>query len=209
MPRGGARVNSGPPPDPDALRRDRKEDRAGWTILPAAGRQGDAPEWPLPPEARLSAMLELVESQREMLEAQIEAADATPRGAMAKLSRLDQKIAEVKYRLDRVAALELEIWETLWHTPQAVAWEALRWTREVAVYTRWQSLGELGDLDAAKEARQWSDRLGLNSTALLRNRWKIDGAVPAAAPAPPAPRRRRTGAKDRLKVIEGGAGGKT
>jgi len=44
--RGGARVRSGPAPDPTALRRDRPTD-AGWTHLPAAGRVGPAPVWPL------------------------------------------------------------------------------------------------------------------------------------------------------------------
>ena len=38
---------SGPPPDPNALRRDRPSDAAGWTTLPADGRQGPPPEWPL------------------------------------------------------------------------------------------------------------------------------------------------------------------
>src|SRR5687768_8119706 len=45
MPKGGARPNSGPPPDPNALRRDRKGD-AEWTTLPSH-REGVAPEWPL------------------------------------------------------------------------------------------------------------------------------------------------------------------
>jgi hypothetical protein len=44
----GGHVNSGRTPDPNALRRDRPSDRADWTYLPASGRQGDAPEWPLP-----------------------------------------------------------------------------------------------------------------------------------------------------------------
>lgn len=48
MPRGGARVNSGPPPDPNALRRDRKDDKSGWTTLPAVADVG-VPDWPLPP----------------------------------------------------------------------------------------------------------------------------------------------------------------
>lgn len=47
MPRGGARVVSGPPPDPNALRRDRPGDKAGWTTLPVEGRPGKAPVWPL------------------------------------------------------------------------------------------------------------------------------------------------------------------
>jgi hypothetical protein len=44
--KGGARARSGPAPDPNALRRDRPSD-GQWTHLPAAGRQGEAPEWPL------------------------------------------------------------------------------------------------------------------------------------------------------------------
>jgi hypothetical protein len=44
MPSGGARARSGPAPDPQALRRSRKDD-AGWETLPGP-REGDAPEWP-------------------------------------------------------------------------------------------------------------------------------------------------------------------
>lgn len=46
MPSGGTRARSGPPPDPNALRRDRGTD-AAWTTLPASGRSGDPPAWPL------------------------------------------------------------------------------------------------------------------------------------------------------------------
>ena len=46
MPKGGARSRSGPAPDPNALRRLRKDD-AQWTTLPSEGRDGPAPEWPL------------------------------------------------------------------------------------------------------------------------------------------------------------------
>lgn len=45
MPKGGARTRSGPAPDPEALRRER--DAGEWTILPAEGRNGATPEWPL------------------------------------------------------------------------------------------------------------------------------------------------------------------
>lgn len=45
MPSGGARTRSGPAPDPNALRRER--DQGEWVILPAAGRQGALPDWPL------------------------------------------------------------------------------------------------------------------------------------------------------------------
>lgn len=46
MPRGG-HAASGPAPDPNALRRNRKSDAAGWRTLPAEGRPGPAPDWPL------------------------------------------------------------------------------------------------------------------------------------------------------------------
>lgn len=45
MPKGGARTRSGPAPDPTALRRER--DAGDWSILPAEGRRGATPEWPL------------------------------------------------------------------------------------------------------------------------------------------------------------------
>lgn len=46
MTKGGARSRSGPPPDPNALRRSRASDPA-WTKIPASGRGVPAPEWPL------------------------------------------------------------------------------------------------------------------------------------------------------------------
>lgn len=42
----GAHGRQGPAPDPNALRRDR--DGADWLTLPAEGRDGDPPAWPLP-----------------------------------------------------------------------------------------------------------------------------------------------------------------
>ena len=47
MASGGARSRSGPAPDPNALRRDRKDDQAGWVTLPSE-RTGPVPAWPLP-----------------------------------------------------------------------------------------------------------------------------------------------------------------
>lgn len=47
MPRGGARNNSGPAPDPEALRRERPSDQAGWVTLPREGRTAPAPIFPL------------------------------------------------------------------------------------------------------------------------------------------------------------------
>jgi hypothetical protein len=49
VPSGGARTRSGPPPELNALRRDR--DSGDWTTLPEEGRTGPVPEWPLPNKA--------------------------------------------------------------------------------------------------------------------------------------------------------------
>lgn len=45
---GGARFRSGPPPDPNALRRMRADDAETWETLPARALPGRAPAWPLP-----------------------------------------------------------------------------------------------------------------------------------------------------------------
>jgi hypothetical protein len=42
----GGHANSGPAPDPNAIRRDRQSDQAAWITLPA-GRDGATPPWPL------------------------------------------------------------------------------------------------------------------------------------------------------------------
>lgn len=163
MPKGGARMGSGPPPDPNALRRDRQTDRDGWTSLPAEGRKGAAPRWPLV------------------------AAESGPTAVL-----------EVR---------ELQVWASIWRTPQAVAWGRLGWTHDVALYVRFMVLAELGNVRAASEARQWSDRLGLNPAAMLRNRWRIATDQVAeqrgrrsAAVAAPA----RVSARERMKAINGG-----
>jgi hypothetical protein len=204
MPRGGARVNSGPPPDPNALRRDRKKDQDGWTSLPAEGWKGKIPAWPLPADVRASSELAVAERAREMLEAQIEAAIAA-KGALARLAKLDQRIAELEAILAGAADLEASLWKDLWRTPQAAAWHRVRWTREVALYVRWQVRAELGDIEAAKEARQWSDRLGLNPTAMLRNRWRVvDDEVASKRAVTTTTTPSGGSMRDRLKAVAGG-----
>ncbi|WP_074848216.1 hypothetical protein [Gordonia westfalica] len=52
-------------------------------------------------------------------------------------------------------------------------WEESHTHREVAQYVRWKVRAEQGDLKAAAEARQLSDRLGLNPLALMRLRPRL------------------------------------
>lgn len=112
-----------PAPNPHARRRNA---RIGPTSLPAGGRKGKPPEWPL-----------------------------------------------ALHRDEEVHEREQALWVELWATPQAVAWERDRSTREVAMYVRWSIKAEGLDRDAASEARQLADRLGLNPKALRALMWEI------------------------------------
>lgn len=186
----------GPPPKPDEQRR-RRNATVAMTRLPAEGRKGAAPKWPLRPDLQTTVELGRARDERLLLEAQI--ADGTAAdGAAAKLAKVDQRVAYLEEKLRQAAEMERELWRELWRTPQAVQWQRLRWTREVAQYVRWKVAAELGDLDASKEARQLADRLGLTPLAMLRLRWEVVADEVAqrrevrAAPA----------AKRRLKVVD-------
>lgn len=177
-------------------------------MLPAEGRKGRPPDWPLPPDLMLTTMLEQVGTQAEMLGAQVEAGVA-PRGAEARLAKLDQHAALLRAKIDAATAAEVDLWRKLWATPQAVMWSRMKWTREVALYVRWQVLAELGDIKASAEARQWSDRLGVNAAAMQRLRWQVAPVSAAKSKAPPVGPV-RSSARDRLErlggqVVEGGA----
>lgn len=111
----------GPPPSRNPRRRNARPD---WRVLPAAGRDGEAPSWPL-----------------------------SGRNTKARSA----------------------LWEQLWSTPQAVAWEALGWTRVIARYTKLL-------LDAEKpgastsllaEVRQLEDRIGLTPMSMKRLQWEV------------------------------------
>jgi hypothetical protein len=138
--RGGSRFGSGPLPDPESLRQDRMRasGAGGWINLPAEGRTGDVPPWPLRPYV----------------------AQRGQDGA-------------------GVAASEAAHWAAAWATPQAVVWEQIGWTHDVALMCRMLALAEGGLMAAASEARQWSDRLGLNPPAMARYRWRIGEERPA------------------------------
>lgn len=68
---------------------------------------------------------------------------------------------------------ELDVWTRLWKSPQAVAWERAGADLDVALYVRHLVQAESGDMKAAVEARQWSDRLGLNPKAMRSLLWEV------------------------------------
>ncbi|MFL6141586.1 MAG: hypothetical protein ACJ72N_06925 [Labedaea sp.] len=143
------------------------------TKLPAGGRKGDPPAWPLPPDIRTETQLRMLNDQIDATALEAHGPSREARAAERKLLRLREQAEVLTAVMDARAEQEAVLWRELWATPQAVAWERLRWTREVAQYVRWKVQAEQGDLDAAKEARQVGDRLGLTPLALLRLRWEI------------------------------------
>ena len=187
----------GPPPKPPGTRA-RRNAAPQTTTLPAGGRGGrKAPAWPLRADAGLALQKATADQTVGRLRAQLD--DCQDRRTVTRLEReLDAALASASALGEQLAAqaeMESDLWVELWGTPQAAMWEKLAWSREVAQYVRWKIRGELGDLDAAKEARQWSDRLGLNPLAMLRLRWEIERTDEAESrgrqrrerPAPPKP----------------------
>jgi len=75
----------------------------------------------------------------------------------------------------RQTAAERQAWADLWHTPQAVAWERLGWTREVARYCRLLVASEKPGATAAvhAQATALADRLGLTPKAMRLLLWMV------------------------------------
>lgn len=148
MPSGGARARAGRPQSPDSLGAEKYVGE--WVELPAAGREGETPTWPL----------------------------------------------------EQPTERELHLWEIEWHRPQALMWERNSQQLEVALYVRAVADAESPRASTAARTlvRQQMDSLGISVPGLKSNRWKIVAEDQAAAK--PAPRRSR--AKSRLRVVDGG-----
>ena len=189
MAKGGARANSGPPPEADALRRDRPSDRAGWKVLPAAGRAGDPPEWPLTgAAAHIRILVDLSKIEDD-----------------AKRQRI---LDDAEAAASAAFARELELWAREWRRPQAVEWERLGLENEVALYVR--SLAHAEHPDAPVTLRtlikQQQEALGLSLPGLARLRWRVGEPEPPEPKPSAAPR--SGSARSRFRVVPGGDGGR-
>jgi hypothetical protein len=196
----------GPPPKPDDQRR-RRNATVAMTRLPAEGRTKPCPRWPLVPDVELTVRRRLAESAVDRLQFQRDELLEAGKSVAAMERRIDAALAAFEIadaQLAGQAGLEAELWADLWRLPQAVEWERLGWLRDVAQYVRHKAKGELGDLDAAKEARQWSDRLGLSPLAMLRLRWAIVEDEVGARRDEKEQGEARS-AKPRLRVVDPGA----
>lgn len=194
-------AGTGPAPKhPD--NRARRNATVAMTRLPAEGRKGRAPAWPL--EADLATETAIHDTKRQIKTIEDELAWAsTSRDRSAqrrKLEKARKQLVEHQAWKTYLARNEKRLWADLWKTPQATQWQKLGWTREVAQYVRHKVKAEGGSLDDAKEARQLSDRLGLSPLALLRLRWEIVDSTESKAP--PRRSRRNSSRYRNLKVVQ-------
>lgn len=101
---------------------------------------------------------------------------------------------------------ERQLWVEVWAYPQAVAWDSMNVVREVAMYCRWSTLAEGGDLKAATESRMQADRLGLTAMAMKRLMWEIAkdevGEQRGAREAPQAGTTARKSAGRRIRAVD-------
>ena len=193
----------GPPPKPDGQRR-RRNATVAMTKLPAEGRQGGPPRWPLLDDVVMVAKRDTAQRQADELELALLEPELKGRArsaAQKKLEAAQTTTTILDRQIEAQRTTEAELWVELWATPQAVVWERMGWTREVAQYVRWKVRAELGDLDASKEARQLSDRLGLSPLAMLRLRWEV-AADEVAEQRQERTTRATRSAKQRLKVVD-------
>ena len=162
MARGGARNRSGPAPDPNSARSERR----GYvlTALPAEGYDGPVPDFPLP---RRTVWVEVIVGKVRVREVD------------------DAATGSVQDR-------ELALWEWVWRTPQACAWSmpSERWRlNTVALYVRTHVLCESSDATAADKnsLHRFADQIGLTPAGLRENGWVVAVDQVAQKRAEPEP----------------------
>jgi len=168
----------GPAPKHPSVRARTNDPKKGFTSLPAGGRLGAIPPWPLRPNPIMAAQLETARDRVASLQVEVEVEeDGRKKGRMRReLNKNEMAVATLSLQIEQATDDEVALWDILWRTPQATVWEDSHSSREVAQYVRWKVLAEQGDLKAAVEARQLSDRLGLNPLALTRLHLEIERA---------------------------------
>lgn len=197
----------GSPPKHPSTRRRRNPPIANMVQLPAEGRTGKTPAWPLPPDQRLRRAVDLAETEAALLERELaEGVDDVDERAKLRreLRRLMARVEVARNDLLISERSELALWKVLWRLPQAVAWERQHYLNEVAQYVRWKTRAELGELPASKEARLLGDKLGLTPASMLHLRWEIvrDELADKRDGPPEQPARRRRGPVKKAEASE-------
>src|SRR5688500_3199434 len=140
----GQSRNSGPPPDPNALRRSR--DIGDWKVLPAQGRQKPPPAWPL---VTVHVTPRKADDEEALIEAQA----------------LEMELAQRELHLwdDLWSRPQAIVWEEL-----GLEYEVALYVRRFTEAERSYASTALGQL-----VKQMQENLGLSVAGLARHRWKI------------------------------------
>lgn len=166
-----------PGPAPKHPSRRARRNSPGFTSLPADGRDGELPEWPLGPDAAMAAEVQMIEDRLSSLQAELEnEEDGRKKGRLRRsIDQLSLSCAVLKLRIEQAGDSEQALWAELWSTPQAVMWdESSAFARMVAMFVRWHIRAEQGDIKAAVEARLRGQELGLSPLSLLRLRREVE-----------------------------------
>ena len=174
MASGGARVRSGPAPDPNALRRDRKDDKA-WIDLPVEPLV-EVPEYPL---AKVPVYFEYFVDKQKVRE-------------------IDDGPTEQRWDTERA------IWAELWQKPQAHMWAALGLKWQVAAYVRAyvESTGPESNSGLKTAVLRQEAELGLFTVGMASLRWKFAVDELSVKRADDAPKK-VVSARDRMKALNG------
>jgi len=80
-----------------------------------------------------------------------------------------------EFPLPEARERELELWDELWRTPQAIEWARLNLVREVAYYVRKSIDVEMPGAKSSEmlTLRQSRDSLGLSIPGMRAHRWRI------------------------------------
>lgn len=185
----------GPAPKAEPVRRN---SRVGPLRLPAEGRKGEPPPWPLNPDLTMTVRLQMLNDEIDDLSLVALGDDDEAVKAERQLLRLRVKAETLTAQIEQQAELEAQLWAQLWATPQAVAWERLGYTRVVGRYVRLLIAAETLDRNALAESRQLEDRLGLTPKSMRMLLWEIVSDEVAEKRTA----KKTTPARRRMKAVE-------
>ena len=133
-----------PGPAPKHPSRRARSNSAGVVSLPAAGRKGEPPVWPLGPDVGVLAAKRVADNAVEAAELALacEEDGRRRRPLLRALEKAQLASEKLGAELEFGAEAELALWRELWATPQAVEWERAHAFRAVAVFVRLQVKGE-------------------------------------------------------------------
>ena len=175
MSSGGARNRSGPRPDAESERSERRG--YSLTALPSEGYDGPVPTFPLVP--RRIMRWEFEDKRRYQV--------------------LDEETSVI------VREREAELWEWAWSTPQACAWSmpSESWRiNTIAMWVRTFVICEGDEATAADKSslHRFSDQIGLTTAGLAEMGWKV-AVDQVAAQAARKSDSKPASSRDRIQIV--------